>query len=104
MASYIYFDTKAGVNLFGNAKARLYIGDHPNVAMLRDIDIKSDPFFTMYMPKANGILDDHFDCWFMTYDEPPTEMGEDFNSVINLGLDEEWLAPPSITDYEKYKI
>ncbi len=104
MASYIYFNTRAGVNLFGKAKANLYIGDHPNVAMLKDIDINPDPFFTMYMPKANGMLDDHFDCWFMTYDQPPKEMPEGFESVINLGLSEEWLDPPSISDYQKFKI
>lgn len=104
MASYIYFETKAGINLFGKAKARLFIGDHPNVSMLRDIDINPDPFFTMYMPKANGILDDHFECWFMTYDDPPKEMPEGLESIIDLGLNEDWLAPPSVTDYNKYKI
>jgi len=104
MASYIYFQTKAGVNLLKKAKANLYIGDHPKVSFLRDIDINPDPFFTMFMPKANGILDDHFDCWFMTYDEPPEEMPEGLESTYNLGLSEDWLPPPSITDYEKYKI
>lgn len=104
MASYIYFDTKAGVNLFGKAQAKLYIGDHPNVAMLRDIDINPDPMFTVYMPAANGILDDHMQCWFMTYDEPPAAMPEGFESVFHLGNGEEWLSPPSIMDYEKYAI
>ncbi|MCH6236433.1 acetoacetate decarboxylase family protein [Cognataquiflexum rubidum] len=104
MASYIYFDTKAGVNLFGKAKGKLYIGDHPNVSFLRDIDINPDPYFTLFMPKANGILDDHFDCWFMTYDEPQTEMPEGLESIYNLGLSEDWLPDPSITDFEKYKI
>lgn len=104
MASYIYFDTKAGVNLFGKAKGRLYIGEHPKVAALRNLDINGDPFFTMYMANANGILDDHFENWFMTYDLPPSEMPEGFESVINLGLNQDWLPAPSITDYEKYKI
>lgn len=104
MASYIYFESKIGINLFGKAKANLYIGDHPNVKALRDIDINSDPFFTMFMPEANGILDDHFECWFMTYDQPPTNMPEGLESVVNLGLSEDWLAPPSITDYQKFKI
>ena len=104
MASYIYFNTKAGVNLFGKAKGNLYIGDHPRVSFLRDIDINPDPFFTMFMPQANGILDDHFDCWFMTYDEPPVKMPEGLESIYNLGLNEDWLAPPSETDFEKYKI
>lgn len=104
IASYIYFQSKAGVNLFGKARGRLFIGDHPNVAFLRDLDINPDPFFTLFMPKANGILDDHFDCWFMTYDKPPKTMPEGFESVFNLGLSEEWLAPPSETDYQKYKL
>lgn len=104
MASYIYFDTKAGVNLFGKAKGKLFIGDHPNVSFLRDIEINPDPYFTLFMPKANGILDDHFDCWFMTYDEPQTEMPEGLESIYNLGLSEDWLPDPSITDFEKYKI
>ncbi|MFC4873970.1 acetoacetate decarboxylase family protein [Negadavirga shengliensis] len=104
MASYIYFQTKAGINLFGKAKAKLYIGEHPNVSYLRDIDINSDPFFTIYMPSTNGILDDHFQCWFMTYDEPPSIMPEGLESVYHLGLSEEWPAPPTYTDYEKYRI
>ncbi len=103
MASYIYFNTKAGVNLFSKAKANLYIGDHPNVSFLRDIDINPDPFFTMYMPHANGILDDHFKCWFMTYDEPPEKMPEGLESIYDLGLGEDWLPAPSI-DYKKYQI
>lgn len=104
MASYIYFQTKAGVNLFGKAKARLFVGDHPKVSYLRAIDINPDPFFTIYMPQANGILDDHFDCWFMTYDEPPHTMPEGLESIYDLGKGEDWLPPPSIRDYEKYKV
>lgn len=104
MASYIYFETKAGVNLFGKAKANLYIGDHPKVAYLKDIDINPDPFFTIFMPEANGILDDHFECWFMTYDEPPSAMPEGLESVYHLGKGEEWLDPPSIKNYDQYKL
>jgi hypothetical protein len=104
MASYIYFDSKSGINLFKKARGRLYIGDHPNVAHLRDLDINGDPFFTMFMPSANGILDDHFECWFMTYEEPPEKMPEGFESVFDLTLNEDWLAPPSFTDYEKFLI
>ena len=104
MASYIYFQTSAGINLFGKAKANLYIGDHPNVSFLKDIGINPDPFFTIYMPQANGILDDHFECWFMTFDEPPLEMPEGLESVFGLGKGEDWLPAPSIIDYEKYRI
>jgi hypothetical protein len=104
MASYIYFDSKVGINLFGKANARLYIGDHPNVSYMRDLDINPDPFFTMFMPEANGVLDDHFQCWFMTYDEPPAEMPEGLETVVDLGLSEEWLPAPACTDYEQYRI
>ncbi|MCC5938179.1 MAG: acetoacetate decarboxylase family protein [Lunatimonas sp.] len=104
MASYVYFQTKAGLNLFGKAKASLHIGDHPNVAMLRQIDINPDPVFTTYMPAANGILDDHFQCWFLTYDQAPEQMPEGLESVIGLGLSEEWLRAPQISDIEKYRI
>ncbi|MEX2512742.1 MAG: acetoacetate decarboxylase family protein [Cyclobacteriaceae bacterium] len=104
MASYIYFQTKAGINLFGKAKGRLYIGDHPNVSYLRNIDLNPDPFFTVFMPKTNGILDDHFQCWFMTYDEPPREMPEGLEAVYHLGKGEEWPDPPKFTDYEKFRI
>jgi hypothetical protein len=104
MASYIYFNSRAGINLFGKASGRLFIGDHPNVSYLRNLDINPDPFFTMFMPKANGILDDHFQCWFMTYDTPPTAMPEGFESVFHLGRNEDWLPAPAFTDYAKYKL
>jgi len=59
----------------------------------------------MYMPEANGVLDDHFESWFMTYDEKPAKVTpEGFESVFNLGLNEDWLPAPSFTDYEKFKI
>lgn len=104
MASYIYFDSWVGINLFGKSMGRLFIGDHPNVAHLKNLDIKGDPFFTIFMSNANGILDDHFECWFMTYEEPPEKMTEGFESVYDLTLSEEWLEPPSFTDYEKFRV
>jgi len=104
MSSYLYFDATAKFNLFKKAKGRLFIGDHPRTAYLRNLDINGDPFLCMFMPQANGILDDHFQCWFITYESPPEKMTEGFESVVNLGLGEEWLEPTSIKDYEKYKI
>ncbi|MDR8389607.1 acetoacetate decarboxylase family protein [Aliifodinibius sp. S!AR15-10] len=104
MASYIYFKGKAGMNLFGNANARLYIGDHPKTAPLRELEIDGDALLTMFIPEANGILDDHMETWFLIHDEPPEKMPEGLESVVNLGLDEEWLEPPSETDYERYRI
>jgi hypothetical protein len=105
MASYIYFKTKAGICLGKKAKGNLYIGDHPCTAFMRDLEIESKPLFTAFMPEASGILDDYFECWFMTYkDKPDKVTPEGFESVINLGLNEDWLPPPSITDYGKYKV
>lgn len=104
MASYIYFRGKAGFHLFKQAKARLFIGDHPKVAPLKELEIDSDPVFTMFIPEANGILDDHIDSWFLTYDEAPKSMGEGLESVVNLDMVEGWLPPPSIREYEKFKI
>ena len=93
MASYIYFHTRASINLLRKARARLYIGDHPRVSFLRQADICPDPFFTMYMPKANGVLDDHFESWFMTYDEPPAVMPEGLESVYAFLLCFFWATP-----------
>jgi hypothetical protein len=104
MASYIYFKGKAGLHLFKNAKARLYVGEHPKVAFLKTLDIDSNPFFTMFIPAANGILDDYFQCWFLTYEQPPMVMTEGLESVVDLGLSEEWLPAPSFQDYEQYRV
>jgi len=105
MASYIYFNAKAGICLGKKAKGSLFIGDHKRTGYLRDLGIESKPLFTAFMPNANGILDDHFECWFMTYEDKPDKVTpEGFASVINLGLSEEWPPAPHITDYEKFKI
>ncbi|WP_174238702.1 acetoacetate decarboxylase family protein [Pedobacter sp. L105] len=105
MASNIYFDAKAGIKIGKKAKGSLYIGDHPRTAYMRDLEIESNPLFTAFMPNANGVLDDHFECWFMTYDNKPQNVTpEDFSSVIDLKLNEDWLPSPTITDYEKFKI
>ncbi len=105
MASYIYFNSKAGIRFGKKATGRLYIGDHPKTKFMKDLEIHSKPFFTLFMPDAGGVLDDHFECWFMTYDQKPTHVTpEGMESVINLGLNEDWLPAPSNTDYAKYKI
>jgi hypothetical protein len=105
MASYIYFKAKAGVCLGKSAKGSLYIGDHPRVAHLRDLEIESKPFFTLFMPSAYGVLDDYIESWFITYDYMPAAVTpEGFESVIKLGTSDEWLPPPSVTDYQRFKI
>jgi hypothetical protein len=105
MASYIYIDAKAGIRLGRKAKGALFIGDHPRTRFMRDLDIESKPFFTFYTPAAIGVLDDHFECWFMSYrDKPAKVTPEGFESVADLTLDEGWLPPPSVTDYQKFRI
>ena len=105
VASYIYFKSKAGIRFGKSATGRLFIGDHPRVQFLKHLQINSKPFFTMFMSEANGILDDHFDSWFITYDKKPEKVTpEGFESVFNLGLNEDWLPAPSFTDFEKFRI
>jgi hypothetical protein len=41
------------------------------------------------------MLDDYFESWFLSYEQPPKESMEGFESVIDLGLGQEWLEPPS---------
>jgi hypothetical protein len=93
MKSSLYFKTRLGFNLRKKGSAKLTIGDHPRVRALRDLDINQDPIFTAFIPSANGVLDDHFEAWFLSFSEPPTVRPEGFESVIDLGLSEEWLPP-----------
>lgn len=104
MASYVYFKTKAGVSMGKNAQGALYIGDHPRTAFMRNLGLAPKPFFTTYLPQFEGILDDYYEGWFCTYDKPQTVMPEGMESVVNLGLSEEWLSPPAFTEYEKFKV
>jgi len=105
MKSYLYFEGKAGFNLFKKGSARLYIGPHPRVAKLKELEINPEPLMTAFFPESNGTLDDHFEGWFLSYDQPPGQQMEGMESVVNLGLSEEWLAPPSapVTEDERVK-
>lgn len=94
MRSFIYFRGDADVALGRRARARLHLGDAPQVAPLRALGIEPDPLFTAFLPSTKGVLDDHFECWFLTSDQPVTESGEGMESVIELGLSQEWLDPP----------
>ena len=94
MKSSLYFKAKAGFTLRKKGAAKLTIGDHPRVRALKDLQINKDPIFTAFIPAANGVLDDHYESWFLSFPEPPQTRPEGFESVINLGLKEEWLAPP----------
>jgi hypothetical protein len=95
MKSSIYFKGKVGLSLFKKGQTELLIGDHPRVAPLRSLEIGDKPLATIFFPNAEGVLDDHFESWFVSSEEPPTSQPEGFESVIDLPLDEEWLPAPS---------
>lgn len=94
MKSTIYFRGRGGFRLFSKAEARLTLGDSPRADALRDLEIGEKPMFTAFFPETNGTLDDHFESWFLTGDSLPVAETEGFDSVIDLGLSEEWLPPP----------
>jgi len=96
MKSFIYFQGAADVALGRRARARLTIGDAPQVAALRDIGMQADPVFTAFLPSTRGVLDDHFECWFVTSESGDHPTGEGLDSVVGLGLSEEWLDPPKV--------
>jgi hypothetical protein len=93
MKSDILLDTKCGVRLFKNAKARFVIGDHPRLQAMKELEI-GDAIATVYLPSITGTLDDHIESWFLDFDQLPEKAPQGFESVINLGLSEAWLSPP----------
>ena len=95
MKSTIYFSGKAGVSLFRKGSARLVIGDVPRVQVLKQIGLDPNPIATLYLPEVNGVLDDHFENWFLSYAQAPTEAPEGLESVVNLGEGQQWLPPPT---------
>jgi hypothetical protein len=96
MKSSIYFSGGMYVAVGRRADARLTLGDHPRVDPLRDLGIAGSPLFTAYLPAARGVLDDHFEGWFLSYEEPPVSQPEGLKSVVDLGLSQEWLDPPKV--------
>jgi Acetoacetate decarboxylase (ADC) len=98
MASYIYFKGKLGFHLMKPGSARLTIGDHPRMRPLKQLGISDQPLFAGFFPETHGVLDDHFDCWFLSEELPPKAPMEGMESVIALGQSQEWLTPPKRTD------
>jgi len=95
MKSFIYFRGKFAFRLGRKASARLTLGDHPRVEPLKKLGIASKPFFVGFLPSSSGELDDHFECWFLSYPQLPAGQPEGLESVADLGLSQEWLAPPA---------
>jgi hypothetical protein len=94
MKSTIYFGDHVGVGLGLRRSARMTIGDHPRMAPFRDLDISERPLLTVWLPHSGGVLDDHFEGWFVTEHEPPAVAPEGLESVVGLGLGQDWLEPP----------
>lgn len=93
--SSLYFKGKAGVKLFKKGSARIFIGDHPRIRPIKELEISPDPLAVAFIPASSGLLDDHFESWFLSYEQPPEFPMEGIESVVNLGLGQEWLVPPS---------
>jgi hypothetical protein len=94
MKSYVYFKGKPDFALFKKGGAKLTIGDHPRLKPLKDLEISPDPIFTAYFPETSGVLDDHFESWFISEERPPQQCPEGLESVVNLGLNQDRPEPP----------
>ena len=94
MKSLLYFKGKVGFSVLKRGSARLTLGDHPKAAPLRALDISREPLFTAFIPSAEGILDDSCQSWFVHSAAPPQGPLEGMESVVNLGLSQEWPPPP----------
>jgi hypothetical protein len=66
---------------------------------LRTLDMSSKALFTACLPHSKGVLDDHFESWFITsptaVDSSERWGGDDLGSVFGLPNSTEWLDPPS---------
>lgn len=94
MKSDVYFRGRVEVGFGRRARARLELGDHPRLAAVKRLDVAERPVFTVIFPEAHGVLDDYIESWFVPYERPPEERAEGLESVIDLGLGEDWLPPP----------
>jgi Acetoacetate decarboxylase (ADC). len=93
--SFIYFAGKVGFSLFKGGNARFILGDHPRADILRSLNISPKAIFTAYLPSFTGILDDYFDCWFVTTPQrPEAPLSEGLETTFPLGYGEERLPPP----------
>jgi Acetoacetate decarboxylase (ADC) len=95
MKSFIYFRGKFACRLGRKASARLTLGDHPRVQPLKELGLSSQPFFVGFFPESSGVLDDHFEAWFLSYPRLPEGQPEGLESVAGLSLSEKWLEAPS---------
>jgi Acetoacetate decarboxylase (ADC) len=95
MNSSVYFHGKAGFSLFKKGSARLAIGAIDRLQPLKQLEIGKDPILTAFIPEAEGILDDHFESWFLSFTRAPTTVPPGLETVVDLGQSQEWLPPPT---------
>jgi len=93
--STLYFKAKAGLCYKPKQHAELLIGDHPSLQALKTLEIDPQPLFTAFIPQAQGVLDDHLEGWFYSSPDPITQRPEGLESVVDLGLGQDW--PPAPT-------
>ena len=91
--SYIHLRGRMGFHL-GGGGARLLIGDHPRMDPIKQLDINPEAIFSGFAPHIDGVLDDHIETWYLTSDQPPPPPAVGMESVVDLTLSEQWLAPP----------
>ena len=82
--SSIYFHGQIGASVMSHRGAELVIGDHPRLAPLKKLGIGTRPLATCFFPASAGILDDHYEGWFLSFDDPPTKPFEGLESVVGL--------------------
>jgi hypothetical protein len=95
MKSYIYFRGHAGFRLPFTRSAKLTLGDHPRMAAVKSLEPSERPLFVAFFPETRGVLDDHYEAWFLSYEQPPIDVPEGMESVVGLGQGREWLDPPN---------
>jgi Acetoacetate decarboxylase (ADC) len=96
MRSFIYFRGKAGFHIMKPQSARFVLGDHDRAKALARLEHSPHPLFAGYFPNVRGVLDDYFDCWFVTTDEVASgQLGEGLETTFPLGYSQQWLAPPA---------
>ncbi|HYP73776.1 MAG TPA: acetoacetate decarboxylase family protein [Microbacterium sp.] len=100
MKSTIYFQGAADIAIGRAARGRLVLGDHPVGRALRELGVGPSPLATVYLGQTTGVLDDHFESWFLTAPTPEAAAvqaaasGDDLESVVSLGRGEQWPPPP----------
>ena len=74
MQSSIYFQGAADIALGSRARAAAATSaTHRRSPPLRDLDIDPDPSSPRSCRRTRGVLDDHFECWFLTSADEPAE-------------------------------